>query len=301
MPRRTVLALIAGAGVLAVAAGLPLAATAPGPAIFLGSHTWQMEDPNFGGLSGLEIAADGSAFLALTDRGSTVSGRLLRGSGGAVAGVEAEVLTAVRGLKGEPVTRRLADPEGLAMAPDGRFFVSFEGIHRVWAYAAPGAVAETLPQHPDFARLQRNSGLEALAIDAEGRLYAVPERSGRLDRPFPVYRLSSDGWDIPFRLPRDGGYLPVGADFGPDGQLYLLERNFRGPLGFFARISRFDLTGDRPGPRQILMESRAPFQNNFEGIAVWRDATGDIRITLISDDNFTGFLSTEFADYRLGG
>jgi hypothetical protein len=300
MPRRSHLALIAGTGAAALLAGLPMAATRPDTAAYLGSYTWVMDDPDFGGLSGLEIAADGAGFLALTDRGSLISGRLSRDAAGVVVGVEAARLTALEDLSGAPVSGRQADPEGLAVAADGRIFVSFEGQHRVWSYAAPGSAAEDLPRHPDFARLQNNSGLEALAIDAEGRLYAVPERSGRLDRPFPVYRLANGAWEVPFQLPRDDDYLPVGADFGPDGRLYLLERNFRGALGFFARVSRFDITGDSPGPREVLMETRAPFQNNFEGIAVWRGPAGDIRFTLISDDNFTGILTTELADYRLG-
>ncbi len=300
MHRRSKLALIAGAGALALLAGLPLTAAAPGVTAYLGSYTWQMEDADFGGLSGLEIAGDGTNFSAISDRGSLITRALTRDAAGVVNGVAEARLTTLQGLSGAALTREEADPEGLALAPDGRIFISFEGLHRIWAYAATEVAAEPLPEHPDFAQLQSNSGLEALAIDDQGRLYAVPERSGRDDRPFHVYRLQDGAWTVPFHLPRDGRYLPAGADFGPDGQFYLLERDFRGPPGFFARVSRFDLTADSPGPREVLWQTRAPFQNNFEGIAVWQDTVGDIRFTLISDDNFTRPLTTEFADYRIG-
>ena len=36
---------------------------------------------------------------------------------------------------------------------------------------------------------------------------------------------------------------------------------------------------------------------NMEGIAVWRDASGRTRLTLISDDNFTGLLRTLLLDF----
>jgi hypothetical protein len=140
--------------------------------------------------------------------------------------------------------------------------------------------------------------MEALAIDGAGRLYTLPERSGRMERPFPVYRYDG-AWTQPFDLPRDGDFLPVGADFGPDGRFYLLERDFRGVFGFFARVSRFEIGEDGPGPREVVLETIEPFQNNFEGIAVWQDSAGATRLTLLSDDNFTSILTTQFADYRL--
>ena len=38
--------------------------------------TWRAEDERFGGYSGLEIAADGTSFLAVSDRGTWARGRL---------------------------------------------------------------------------------------------------------------------------------------------------------------------------------------------------------------------------------
>ena len=301
MPGRPVLALGAAALALGIAAlaGPQIGAVPAQTAVETGRHTWRVDDPRFGGFSGLDIAVDGLGLTAVSDRGTLVTGRLVRDARGQISGVDAVAFHPLRDSAGAPVARAWVDAEGLAVGADGTLFVSFEARHRVWAYEAPGAPAQPLPRHPDFDRLQLNSGLEALAIDGEGRLLTLPERSGRLDRPFPVYRYEDGAWTQPFDLPRDGPYLPVGLDVGPDGRLYLLERNFRGLRGFDTRISRFALERDVPGPREVLVEARAPFQNNFEGIAVWTGPDGAIRITILSDDNFAFPLTTEFVEYRL--
>lgn len=121
------------------------------------------------------------------------------------------------------------DAEGLACArpaPRASCDISFEVIHRVAYFSDPEAAAKNRPRPAMITALQRNSGLEALAMDPEGRLLAIPERSGDLARPFPVLRLENGRWSIPFALRRDPPYLVVGADFGPDGKLYVLERHF---------------------------------------------------------------------------
>jgi hypothetical protein len=46
---------------------------------------------------------------------------------------------------------------------------------------------------------------------------------------------------------------------------------------------------------------RTPFGelDNMEGISVWRDADGRIRVTLVSDDNFFPLQQTIFAEFLL--
>ncbi len=81
-----------------------------------------------------------------------------------------------------------------------------------------------------------------------------------------------------------GPFLIVGADIGPDGRLYMLERDFAG-IGFRSRIRRFDLDG---GNEETMLETGLRTHDNLEGISVWQDAQG-LRLTLISDDNFRVF------------
>lgn len=88
-------------------------------------------------------------------------------------------------------------------------------------------------------------------------------------------------------------------DFGPDGRLYLLERALRG-LFFATRVRRFEIAeGARVVSEETLLETAAGTHDNLEGISVWRDGAGDIRITMISDDNFRFLQRTEIVEYRL--
>lgn len=151
---------------------------------------------------------------------------------------------------------------------------------------------------PDVFDGYTNRGIETLAADADGRLYAIPEHSGGLTTPFPVLRLDNGAWTQPFALPRRGGHLPVGADFGPDGRLYVLERLFTG-YGFSSRVRRFDVSDNGLTNETMLIDTPALRHDNLEGLAVWQDASGAIRLTMISDDNEFALQRTEIVEYRV--
>jgi hypothetical protein len=264
---------------------------------YLGSFTWRDNDPRFGGFSAIEVSADGTTFLALTDQADITAARFHR-DGDTIIGIERGPLIRLLSSRGEPLTGINSDSEGIAVGADGTIYVSFEGNHRVSAFATVSSPATLLPRPPEFRALQTNSGIEALAIDTQGALYAIPERSGRLDRPFPVFRYRDGIWDTPFAIPRIPPHLPVGADFGPDGRLYLLERHFTG-LFFQSRVRVFTLENDRIMHEQTLFETPPGRHDNLEGISVWQDGQGRIRLTMISDDNFNFFQRTEIVDYVL--
>jgi hypothetical protein len=289
-------------GAAALIGFLALAPAAAGaePAEYLGSYVWTDPHPGFGGFSALEMAADGLSFTALSDRATLWRGRVTRDAAGMIGAVEVLETTRLLDSKGAALRDTTADSEGLAIAPDGSIYISFEGLTRVVRHPRADAPAQLLPRPEAFGKMQLNSSLEALAIGPDGTLYTLPERSGALDRPFPVWRYRGGAWDQPFSIPRDGGWLPVGADFGPDGRFYLLERDFWGLLGFLSRVRRFDLGPDGFSGGEVLVQTRAGVHDNLEGISVWRDAAGAIRLTLISDDNFRLFQRSELVEYRLG-
>lgn len=296
---RNRIALALGA---ALALGLTLVAGWAGQdkdhtAQFVGSYIWHNGIAGFGGFSGLELSQDGRRFAAISDRGTWFEGRLAR-SGDRISRVDSVQARALRDTEGAPLSDLRTDAEGLAIGDDGHAFVSFEGVHRVWVYPASDGPAERLTPHPEFKGLQSNSSLEALAIDARGWLYTLPERSGAMSRPFPLYRYRNGVWDRLLSIPRRGNFLPVGADFGPDGLFYLLERDFAG-IGFRSRVRRFHISPDAVRDEQELLVTGTGRHDNLEGIAVWRDNRGRIRLTMISDDNFRFFQRTEFVEYAL--
>ena len=243
-----------------------------------------MPDPfgTFGGLSALEVSPDGLSALTLSDRGHIFDLTIIRDGDNNISDVQ------VTRSKHQKFKR---DTEGLAIGKGGTF-VSFEG---------PGQVrklgGKALPSHPDFKTMAPNSALEALAIDKAGTLYTLPERSGEVGKPFPLYAFKDGAWTIAYQIPRNGPFLPVGADFGPDGLFYLLERAFT-PLGFRTRIRRFDLIKNTQKPIELLRTYPAR-HDNLEGLSVWRDANDDIRLTMVSDDNFLPVLRNEIVEYIL--
>ncbi len=252
------------------------------------------DDPRFGGLSAIEVTADGTEFVAIGDRGMSVRGMFERANG-IIADIQITEISPLLDTDGQPLRDDNADSEGLAIDLDGHSFVSFEANHGVREFTKLDEAASAFLTSRSFRQLQTNSSLEALAVDQTGAIYTIPERSGRADRPFPVYRLQRGVWTKPFDIPRRGAFLVVGADFGPDGRLYILERDFVG-FGFRSRVRRFDAAG---GMEETLLTTGAGKHDNLEGISVWSDEAGNTRLTMVSDDNFRTFQRTEIVEYRI--
>ncbi len=257
--------------------------------------TWREDHPGFGGFSAVEVLDEGRRFVAVTDRGHWATGEMQR-EDGRLVGIVMTGFGPLLGVRGAPLTGRDADAEAIALGPDGAFYLAFEANHRIRRYPAIDGPAVHVDTPREFARLQNNSGIEALAMDAAGTIYAIPERSGALDRPFPIYRKRDGRWDRELSIPREGEFLVTGADIGPDGRLYIVERQFA-MLGFRTRVRRFALGPDSIDLGETLLETGWMELDNMEGISVWEDAAGVMRITLLSDDNFFPLQRTIFAEY----
>lgn len=280
---------------IALCMALPVAAQ---EAVFFGAMTLQADHPLFGGLSAIEMTGDGTTMVVLSDRGAVIWADLGRDETGRASSFDLQQVEELTGRSGTRGTWAARDSEGLAMSSTGTLFLSFEGDHRVARYLGAGET-QALPPHPAFADLQPNASLEALAIDAQGRLYTLPERSGELTRPFPVYRFSGGTWDTDLSVPRKGRFLAVGADFDDAGRFYLLERDFSLLFGFATRIRRFHVAADGLRDEEILLITRHGRFSNLEGLSIWRDAQGRIVASMVSDDNFSPILSTQLVEFLL--
>lgn len=274
-------------GIAAFAASLsPAPAHLPAQAEYLGTHVWRAA--RVGGVSGIELSANGRDFIAINDRSVIYEGRLEREEG-RIVGVSA-VAYALLDLEGETMR---GDSEGLAVGQDGRIHVSFEGRARVWSYDAPGTAARPTAPFPELGSGLRNRGLEALAITQDGTLITTsegPDSTGH----HPVWDLARDRWQVVARI-APSSFVPVGADIGPDGALYLLERRFTF-VGFQTRVRRIGLES---GSTETVIVSRVGEHDNLEGLSVWRDETGALRLTMVADDNFNLLQQTEIVEYRL--
>ncbi|MBO9443807.1 esterase-like activity of phytase family protein [Phaeobacter italicus] len=307
MRRRTAIKLGLG---LAAATGLSLfgaqvyrpvaSAAQPGAAQLVASYRWTHPAKWFGGFSALALSKDGRQMTVISDRATIVTANIARSDDALepITGITPVETHKLRASNGKLLRGRIVDSEGLAIGKDGTLFISFEGISRVVRHTRGDSRAEVLPRPKAFRRLPLNKALEALAIDDKGRLYTLPERALTKAGTIPVWRWNGRRWDRPFDLPNRGAFLPVGADFGPDGRLYLLERDF-GFIGFRSRLRRFDVDDTGISGEVTLLQTGLGLHDNLEGISVWRDSSGALRATMVSDDNFQSLQRTELVEYRL--
>lgn len=300
------LAILVALGALWQPARAENPAENPAPLTPLGSWVWQDKPEGLGGLSALELSADGRDFTAISDRGLLWQGQFLRDAQGLVRGAQIDQPPhRLRGSRGQDLTGALADAEGMAIGDDGTLWVTFERLHRLVRYGDLRGPGQTAPRPRAFNDLPTNAGFEALAITAAGTILAIPEAPGPADQPIRIWRYRDGRWDDGLMLRRDGRFLPVGADIGPDGRLYLLERDFMPLRGFRSRLRSFALPGienanaAQPTDETLLWQSDWGAHDNLESLAAWRDAEGALRLTLISDDNFLSLQVTEIVDFRL--
>ncbi|EEX09192.1 conserved hypothetical protein [Ruegeria lacuscaerulensis ITI-1157] len=266
-------------------------------ATHLGSFTWSHPGNWFGGFSAIHVSDGGRRAWVLSDRAMLVTARIER-DGDQISEVRALKHGPLLSSRGRVLRGAAGDSEGLARAPDGSFYISFEGVHRVAHYAVPDAPARVLPRPRPFDGLDGNGSFEGLAIDVQGRLYTLPEKSRTASGDIPVYRWNGRAWSTPFVLPQRGRFLPVAADFGPDGRFYVLERAVA-LIGFRSRLRRWQIEGDTPTAEETLFETGTGTHDNLEGLSVWRDGQGRLRATMISDDNFLALQRTELVEYLL--
>lgn len=264
---------------------------------YLGSYPWRHDASWFGGFSALHIAEGGTHMTVLSDRATLVTARIER-DGDEISEVQISENWPLLSSKGHKLRGRAGDSEGIAFAPDGGFYISFEGVHRVAYYSKPEAKARILSRPSSFRKLDRNGSFEALAIDSQGRLYTATEKSRSSSGDILIYRWNGQAWSTPFVLSPRERFLPVAADFGPDGRFYLLERRVS-LIGFDTRLRRWRIDDDVPSAEEILIDTGTGTHDNLEGLSIWRDDQQRLRATMISDDNFLALQRTELVEYLL--
>ena len=134
------------------------------------SFVWTESDRWFGGFSAIEVGDDGEAFVALSDRAVLVRGRFVRDAAGRIAEVVTESHERLRDAEGKPLRGRMADSEGLALAPDGRLYVLERAVaglgfmSRVRVFGLDGGGGATVFE----SRAGLHDNLEGLSVRAEG-------------------------------------------------------------------------------------------------------------------------------------
>ena len=248
---------------------------------------------SFGGVSGVDVADDGS-FIAQEDVGALVRGRIRLDAAGRLAGVDDAAFQLLVGEDGRPYGRKVdADAEDVTFTPGG-YAVSYEQDHRVLAYPAAGGPGVRLPVSPDIFKRDHNSGLEALSWK-EGRLYEGAE-DGEIWRCDPRPRpTAGDACASVMKTSPFPGFRLTGLDAAGRG-FVAVYRAIDILNGWRATIAWLEPAApDGSGPwtaRRLAVLDRPLTRDNMEGIAAVPRADGGFRLYLVSDDNFARFERT---------
>lgn len=259
---------------------------------FRGGLHLEHADARFGGISALHASADGSRFIAVSDRAFWIAGRLDWTSEGDLAAAHIDTIAPLLSRKGAPLEGEAVDSEAIAHLGEGRFAVSFERRHRISLYdLGPDWAAFDAPGQPFAApearsNFENNGGMEGLTALETGALLAGVETAE--DGARQLWMSTDGSWRrIRLAAEPDFGLTALEAH---DGTVYALERAWSRETGNRIRILRLPaaaLDGETVTEPELLGAlNREQTVDNFEALSVFsRDGA---RILLIaSDDNYS--------------
>ncbi len=265
---------------------------------FRGGLVLTSSHPAFGGISAFHMEADGSHFLAATDNGSWLRGRIVYRDGkpDGIADVE---IAPILGSNGKPVASRgWFDVESLTEL-GGQFYIGIERVDQILRFdiRRDGFMegGEPIAVPPDFKTLGFNKSLECLAAAPAnsaiaGNLIVITEQT--LDSAGNHRSFLLKGGEVGrFSVKRSDDFDVTDCTILPPGDLLIVERRYSPARGVAMRIRRVPVAAIKEGALvdgKVLIEADLAYQiDNMEGIAVHRNAAGETVITLVSDDNFS--------------
>ena len=277
---------------------------------FRGGLVLTSPNRDFGGLSAIRVGSDGARFVALSDKGRWLRGRIVYEKSKPVGIADAE-MAPVLGPDGRPITARgWYDTEALA-DDGGTLYVGLERVHQIlrFNYGKDGLLARGQPiaLPPAIRALPSNKGIEGLVfvpkgLPLAGTLIAFSERG--LDKEGNAMAFLIGGPSPgSFLVRRSANFDISDAALLPGGDVIILERKFGWTTGLAVRIRRLPIGEIRPTALldgSVLFEADLGYElDNMEGLSVHRTAGGEVVLTLISDDNFSFLQRTVLLQFTL--
>ena len=280
-----------------------------GALTFRGGLILESSHPDFGGVSGLRVAADGAHFLAVTDKGHWLRARIVYRGKVPIAITDAK-MAPILGPDGKPLkSRGWYDTEALA-EDGGAVYVGIERVNQVVRFdiAKDGLRARGRPiaVPPGMKLLPHNQSIECLEAAPKGgplagTLVSISERG--LDTAGNLMGFLIGGVGGVFSLKRTDEFDVSDCAATPDGKLLVLERRFSWARGLAMRIRSVPFASIKPGALvdgpELIFADMASQVDNMEGLSVHRDASGAVVLTLISDDNFSPLQRTLLLQFTL--
>ncbi|UVO52311.1 esterase-like activity of phytase family protein [Sphingomonas sp. SUN019] len=271
-----------------------LGALEPVGALALSSYA-----PAFGGFSAIAIR-NGRASL-LSDGGNLLHFAV---RGGRLQDVRSSYLPDGPGTGWEKQDR---DSESMALDPaTGQAWVGFERANAIWRYSARFGRAEAFEKPRAMANWRMNSGAESLVRLRDGRFIVIAERAQRRGaRRGLIFSgdptaLGTTVSSFGYRPPK--GYDPSDAALLPNGDLLILNRGWRFPLTFSAKITLIPRVAIRPGVmvtgREIATLPSSLVSENCEGLAITREK-GRTMLWIVTDNDTMPVRRTLLMKFRL--
>ncbi len=274
-----------------------------------GKLTWRgglhlkSADKRFGGFSGLAISRDGKRVVSISDDGWWLTAKLGY-TAGKLRAVSSAEMGPLRDRKGRrPGSKWRRDAEALApmgaRTVDGTLLVGYESRVRIEAFRVHKQGFSSRPKPVRFpreiARGPRNKQLEGLGRFWEGPLkgWLIATSELNLDKAGNIRGWAWRGKHTRrFSLRRFDDYSVTDLAILPGGEQFVtLERSFPPSQLVGMAVRRFQTSDLKDGTivdGELLFSGRVPFYtiDNMEGIAAHRADDGELRLTMISDDNF---------------
>ena len=214
-----------------------------GALTFRGGLILESPHRDFGGVSGLRVAADGAHFLSVTDKGHWLRGRIVYRGKVPIAIADAE-MAPILGPDGRPLKAAAGTTPRRSPRTAAAVYVGIERVNQIVRFdiAKDGLRARGRPiaVPPGMKLLPHNQSIECLEVAPKGgplagTLISISERGldtarqsdGLSDRRF--------GGGV-FSLKRTDDFDVSDCAATPDGKLLVLERRFSWARGLAIRI-----------------------------------------------------------------
>jgi hypothetical protein len=293
---------------------------------YRGGFRLRSPDPRFGGLSWLDISADGRSFVAFSDRGYRFHGELVCDTRGNLAGTRNTRIQTLQRIDDRLFTGEEGGKcEAAARAPGGGLVVACDRGRRLLVYPEGEGAPRSMPAPADLAGAPAG-GIRAIALLPDDRLLALAAEDNGAGGLFGWIG-DDDGWsrvtyttcaqrvqDMRHKVsaaqcfPQPTGpatgdleeFWPAGATATPGGDIVVVESGF--PY-VATRLRRIKVGNIKPGAvldgeELAVLEGSLAF-HNIQGISVRQTASGRVVIYLVSDDNYTGPQPTAFLMFEL--
>ncbi len=178
-------------------------------------------DPNFGGLSGISMSDDGKFFVAISDRADYFKGRTIRDDAKKLVDLKILERGKILDSNGRALSGKNTDSESIKRSKDDGYYVSFESNNRIMFHPKLSEPGQFLPKHVDFQRLRYNDGIEALAVNTSGQVYAIPEMPPNGDKFHPIYKFRENKWQLITTVQIGDDFKVSEAEFIDDQNLIL--------------------------------------------------------------------------------